>query len=198
MHDDMDDPAGDAAIDRVRAELAQLGAGSPAPPAPEAVTARVVAALREAGDHNARRSRVRLAAAVGGLAAVVAIALGVVMILSADKRTATTYPTAERITTSLIRPRVPLSNPQIAALLTRPADLGALSDPKRLSSCLTGLGYPSSTEVLGAQAVDVDGLPGVVLVLPGTTPDQINAVLLRPTCSSIDTGLLADTQIARP
>jgi hypothetical protein len=52
--------------------------------------------------------------------------------------------------------------------------------------------------VLGARRVDINGMPAVVLVLPGDTPDTVAALAVRPNCSSVDTGLLADTRIRRP
>ena len=93
---------------------------------------------------------------------------------------------------------VPLSDAEIVGLLTTPPDLGALDDARRRSSCLSGLGYPASDAVLGARRVDINGMPAVVLVLPGDTPDTVAALAVRPNCSSADTVLLADTRIRRP
>jgi hypothetical protein len=88
--------------------------------------------------------------------------------------------------------------PQILGLLDRAPDYGALRDAARRESCLQGLGYPASTRVLGAQPIEVNGLPAVLLVLPGDTPDALVAVAVAPTCSSADTGLQADTVVRRP
>src|SRR5688500_2700772 len=75
-----------AGLDRVRRDLAPLGAdAATAPKVPAAVTARVVAALPAHGAapaHAVRRAapRLRLFAAVaGGCAAVIAVGLGAVM-----------------------------------------------------------------------------------------------------------------------
>ena len=93
---------------------------------------------------------------------------------------------------------VPLSDDEIVGLIGRAPDLGVLADPRRRSSCLNGLGYSGTDAVLGAQQVEIDGVPAVVLVLPGDTPDTVAALAVRPNCSSADTGLLADTRIRRP
>ena len=52
---------------------------------------------------------------------------------------------------------------ELLALLDRPADLGALTDPVRLRACLTAAGLPGSVAVLGADTMNVDGRPVVVL-----------------------------------
>jgi hypothetical protein len=138
---------------------------------------------------------VRLAAAVGVLAALAATGVGTVMLLRAggSPPSAAQHLQAEPATVT-----VPLSDAEIVGLMTRPPDLGALDDARRRSSCLSGLGYPASDAVLGARRVDVNGAPAVLLVLPGDTPGTVAALAVRPNCSSADTGLLADTRIRRP
>ncbi|EUA29404.1 hypothetical protein I548_2591 [Mycobacterium intracellulare] len=58
---------------------------------------------------------------------------------------------------------VPLSADEILGLLDRAPDFGSsggtLSDPARRASCLTGLGYPAATQVLGARPVEVNARP---------------------------------------
>ena len=76
--------------------------------------------------------------------------------------------------------------------------IAALADARRRASCLSGLGYPASNALLGAWQVEINGAPAVVLVLPGDAPDTVTALAVRQSCSSADTGLLADTQIRRP
>jgi len=132
----------------------------------------------------------RFAAVLGVAAALTAAGLGTAMLLRADEPTSAggQPPPAA----------VPLSDAEIVGLLTRAPDLGTLADPRRRSSCLSGLGYPAGAAVLGGRQVDINGTPTVVLVLPGDTPDTLAALAVRPNCSSADTGLLADTQIRRP
>jgi hypothetical protein len=51
---------------------------------------------------------------------------------------------------------------------------------------------------LGARPVQIAGRPAVLLVLPADTPGSITALAVAPTCSSVDTGLLADRHVDRP
>ena len=74
---------------------------------------------------------------------------------------------------------------------------GPLNDPARRASCLSGLGYPASMRVLGAQPVDINARPGVVLVLPGETPASLTVFAVSLNCSAADTGLLVSTQVPR-
>lgn len=203
-----------AALDRVRREVADLGADGDAADVPASVTARIGAALRTAptrghrvvaparrgsAAHSDRRSlpRLRLAAAVaGGCAVLAAIAIGVAMLTDSPPPTPSAGPTADHITVS---PRViPLSDPQILELLTMPPDYGPLTDPNRRASCLRGLGYSALTKALGARPVDMRGRPAVLMVLPADSPDALVALIVDPNCSSANTALLADTVLPRP
>jgi hypothetical protein len=148
-------------------------------------------------DHRARRPAARIGAVVGVAAVICAAALGTVMLSRTPAPPAATSPTAEHITVSS-QPAIPLSGPQIAGLLHRAPDYGPLADPQRRASCLSGLGYSASAPVLGAQPVQMGDRPGVLLVLGGGTPKDLIALVVQPNCSSVDTGLIADTQIPRP
>jgi hypothetical protein len=191
------------ALNRVRSDVAAVGT-APAPDAPPQVTARVSAALADGppgGAHSARpRVRpLRTAAAVAGFCAVVAaVGFGTVALLRApDPTPSSTSVTAEHITVS--PPTViPLSQDEILGLLNRPPDYGPFADPARRASCLTGLGYPASTQVLGARPIQVNARPGVLLVVAGDTPRGVAAYAVALNCSAADTGLLANTQIPRP
>lgn len=201
------------ALHRVRNDVAALGAdAASAPEVPAAVVARVRTALRSATSpasgphvrvraaHSARPGLppARAVAAVAGIAAaIIAIGLGTAALLRAGAPTANT-PTAQHITVSNRTVAIPLSAEQILGLLDRSPDYGGLGDPTRRSSCLSGLGYPTSTRVLGAQLTTINGLPVVLLVLPGDTPDALAVVAVSPNCSSADTGLVADTVVRRP
>jgi hypothetical protein len=174
----------------VRAELARLGDdASAAPGVPRAVRER--AAPR-------RGWAVRYSALVGVAAVLAAIGIGTIMLVRAGDTMSPFSASALRLTTDPPGPTVPLSDAEIIGLLTTPADLGTLGDARRRASCLNGLGYPGSGAVLGGQQVQINGSPAVLLVLPGDTRDTVNALAVRPNCSSIDTGLLADTLIRRP
>jgi hypothetical protein len=206
-----------AALDRVRRDLADLGADdSSAPDVPAEVTARIGAAVQHAppprhrvvgftrrtAAHSARHAvpRLQVVGALAGLCAAVAgVGIGVAMLTHTPERTAPAGPTADRITVSASpRADVPLSDPQIVGLLTVRPDFGPLADPTKRTSCLGGLGYPAATKVLGARTVEMNGRPGVLMVLPGDNPQALVAVVVTPDCSSADTGLLADKVVTRP
>jgi hypothetical protein len=93
---------------------------------------------------------------------------------------------------------IPLSDPQILALLDGKPNYGPLADPQRRASCLSGLGYPAGTEVLGAQPMEIAERAAVLLVLSAGTSGSVTALAVAPTCSSVNTGLLADRVVNRP
>jgi hypothetical protein len=205
------------ALNQVRCDVAMLGAepslASEAPDVPPEVTARISAALRSAdqsenprGVAHSARPRIRPARLVAGLAGVgallAAVGVGTAALINAPEPTPSTPATAEHITVSTPPMTIPLSQAEILGLLNRSPDFGppggALSDPPRRASCLTGLGYPASTQVLGARPVDINARPGVLLVLPGDTPDNLAVFAVALNCSAADTGLLANTQVPRP
>ncbi|OBF92983.1 hypothetical protein A5791_12980 [Mycobacterium sp. 852002-51163_SCH5372311] len=195
------------ALNRVRTDLGDLGvagADSNSAPPPAGVTA---APRSSAAAHSARPPirPGRLIAGIAGLGAlVVAIGLGTSALLNAPPPTSSTPATADHITVpgpaTGPAAAIPLSQPQILELLNQSPDYGthgALEDPPRRASCLRGLGYPPSTSVLGARPVEVDARPGVLLVLPGDTPQDLAVFAVGLNCSAVDTGLLASTQIPR-
>jgi hypothetical protein len=203
------------ALNRVRSDVAALSAGAAdpasAPDPPPAVTARISAALRSASGsstggaaHSARphtRPARLIAGMAGACAAVAAIGLGTAALVNAPTPTPSTQITAEHITVSTPPMAIPLSQAQLLGLLDHSPDYGPppgpLNDPARRASCLTGLGYPASTRVLGAQPIEINARPGVVLVLPGDTPDSLTVFAVALNCSAADTGLLVSTQIPR-
>jgi hypothetical protein len=203
------------ALNQVRRDVAAVGAdpGSAPEPPPE-VTLGISEALRLASPPNgsaggaAHSARphvrpARVAAGVAGLAAVLAaIGFGTAALLNAPAPTPSTEVTAEHITVSTPPMVIPLSQSEILGLLDRSPDFGPvggpLNDPQRRASCLSGLGYPASTRVLGARPIEINARSGVVLVLPADTPDSLAVFAVALNCSAADTGLLANTQIPRP
>jgi hypothetical protein len=150
-------------------------------------------------DNHPAHAAIRFGAAAGVVAALAATGVGTVMLLRSGGSPPAAGTAAQHLPAQPPSVTVPLSDAEIVGLLlTTPPDLGALDDARRRSSCLSGLGYPGSSAVLGARRVDINGMPAVVLVLPGDTPDTVAALAVRPNCSSADTGLLADTRIRRP
>jgi hypothetical protein len=202
------------ALNQVRRDIAAVGADpTSAPDVPPQVTARISAALRSAGEvqphpgaaHSARPHirPVRVAVTVAGVGAVLAaIGVGTAALINAPEPTPSTPVTAEHITVSTPPMTIPLSQAEILGLLNRSPDFGPpggpLSDPARRASCLGGLGYPASTQVLGARPIEINTRPGVLLVLPGGAPDDLAVFAVALNCSAADTGLLANTQVPRP
>lgn len=200
------------ALNRVRGDVAAVGSdpGS-APDPPPQVTDRISAALCSAeptaGDaegpavHSARphiRPARAIAAAAGVCAVLSAIGFGTVALLHAPEPVPDTPGDVQHITLSTRPMEVPLSQSEIFGLLDRSPDYGTLNDPARRASCLTGLGYPASTQILGARPVEINARPGVVLVVPGDSPHILTVFAVSPNCSAADTGLLASTQVPRP
>src|SRR6201994_2699953 len=114
------------ALNRVRREVAALGAES-LPPAAAPVTGAAPA-------HSVRRGHLprptRLTVAAIGLAAVaVAAWLGVTALLTPPTPLPSRPTTIQHITVSRPPASIPLSDAQIVALLDRAPDLGPLSDP---------------------------------------------------------------------
>ena len=200
------------ALNRVRRDVAVLGTdASSAPAVAPAVVDGIGAALRTQRPepdrsrpaHTVRSGRLprsaRIAVAVAGLAAaVVAVWLGTAALINAPTPTPSRPTTVEHITVSRPPVMIPMSDQQILTLLDRRPDFGPLSDPQRRASCLTGLGYPADAQVLGARQVEITGRAAVLLLLPGDTPGAVTALAVAPTCSSADTGLLADRIVKRP
>ena len=191
-----------AALNRVRGDVAALSSdGSSAPEVDPAVVNRIGAALR--AQHAVRRGGLprsaRLAVALTGLTALaVAAWLGTRALITAPAPTTSRPTTIEHITVSRPPLAIPLSDQQILALLDHEPDFGPLTDPRRRTSCLSGLGYPANARVLGARPIDVAGHPAVLLVLPGDAPGNVKALAVAPTCSAANTGLSADRLVTRP
>lgn len=191
-----------AALDRVRGDLAELGTDeASAPEVPAAVTARIGAALRaEAPAHSARHTpRWQLIALVAGVgAAVIGVVVGAVMLTRDPAPRWSAGPTAESITVSRPATELPVPEPEIVGLLSQTPDYGPLADPQQRASCLSGLGYSAATPVLGARPVDMHGQPAILMVLAADTPGKLLALVVAPDCNSAHTGLLANTLVTRP
>ena len=195
-----------AALDRVRRDVADLGTDSAsAPDIPADVTARIGSALRSErvtatvtpppATRSARFRPRHLAAVAGVLAVLAAAATGTAMLLGTSPDGSLN---AGAASSGAAAGGLPLSDGQLLALLHQPPDLGALADPQRRVSCLGALGYPTSTAILGARPLDVNGRSGVLMLLPDDVVGRIDAVVVSPNCSSIDTGQLASRIVGHP
>ena len=172
--------------------------------------------MRAAPAHSGRppASLRPFAAVVGGLALLVGVGLGTAALLRSPDSGRSTPESARLITA----PQTPFvrSVAQIESLLHKPPDYGPLRDSARRASCLAGLGYRAGTTVLAAEPIEVGGERGVLLVFSdegadagssrphGTSPlaepaaTGLVAVVVAERCSAADTGLLAETTLARP
>lgn len=140
----------------------------------------------------------RIAAGVGITATVIAIGVGTMALIRYPGDTPSSPRSLDAITVaSEPASWLPLSEPEVLALLDQTPEFGALADAGRRTSCLAGLGYPASTRVLGARPVEIRGHPAILLVLPGDASGTVIALAVAPHCSSADTGLLADATIHR-
>lgn len=188
--------------DPVRRELAALAADpDSAPHVPAAVSARVLTALRASDPaHTDRPLRGRRGALWCGVAAALtALGVGAVALTGTHPTpTRSTGPTAEQITVARRGAPMPLPDAGILALLSRPADLGALADPQRWSACLTGLRRDPAAPVLGATPVTVAGRPAVLVVVAAKQPGQLTALVLNAGCSATDHRPVAEKSLPRP
>ena len=92
----------------------------------------------------------------------------------------------------------PIARDELTALTHRSPDLGPLADPTRRSACLAGLGYPPAIAIRGADQIDIDGAPAVVLLLPAPRPADLVALAVRPDCDTTAPHLVADTTVISP
>jgi hypothetical protein len=204
------------ALNRLRRDVAAAGTDLSVTPAVAPAMIDDIGAALRAAPIAARQSRahlrathtvrpgnpprpVRAFAAIAGLAATtLAVGLGAAALIAMPAPTPSRPTTAQRITVSRPPTQIPLSDPQILALLDRESDYGLLADPQHRASCLSGLGYPAVTQVLSAQPIEIAGRAAVLLVLSGRTLGKVTALAVAPTCSSLNTGLLADKVVNRP
>jgi len=136
---------------------------------------------------------------LGALAATAAVIVGALALWRGpDSPVGSGLTTARTIAVSSSTPAFPLSAAELTALLDRRPELGPLADPVRRASCLSGLGYPAATPILGARAIrSPDSAEALVLVLadaPGR-PGPLTALAVSLTCSAADTGLLGQTVV---
>ena len=95
-------------------------------------------------------------------------------------------------------PDIGLSDTQLLSLLSQQPELGAFDDPRRRADCLSNLGYPPGVKVLGGRSLEVNGRPGVLILLPDGAPGSIVGLVVTTDCTAEDAGLLAHTVVKRP
>ncbi|WP_156688665.1 hypothetical protein [Mycobacterium sp. Marseille-P9652] len=186
------------ALNQARRDVAAVGADPESAPDVEPETAANVASALAAHSARPQIRPARVVAAGAGVCAVLAAGGFGTAALLRDSAPAPSTPTTAEHMVSRPPAAIPLSRDEILALLGAAPDFGPLGDPGRRASCLSGLGYPASTPVLGARPVDINARPGELLVLPGDTPDALAVFVVADNCTAADTGLLANTQVNRP
>jgi hypothetical protein len=174
-------------MSRVRAKMR---APATRPPRPSHPWLSMASARR--GTPHMLPDRAILAAAAG------AVGLGTAALIATPTSTPSELITAQQITVSRPPIQIPWSDPQLLALLDRKPDYGPLADPHRRASCLAGLGYPVAAQILGAQPIEIAGRAAVLLLLSGDTSGTVTVLAVAPTCSSLNTGRVADRVVNRP
>ncbi|MGX9675524.1 hypothetical protein [Mycobacterium sp. HM-7] len=195
-----------AELEQVRRDLHSLADDPAESDIPADVTARIGSALRDAGParhtvvpgrsagHGARRSRPAVVA--GAAAGLIAVGIGAAVVFSGSDEPARTSagPKAASLTVQR-QAGMPWPDPQILGLRSRPPELGPLAAPDRLRSCLEGLGYSPTTALLGAATLTMHDRAQVLLLLPRPADTSMMALVVSPSCSSTDAGLIADAVI---
>jgi len=76
-------------------------------------------------------------------------------------------------------------------------DYGPLGAAGRLDACLAAVRLDPSTTPLGAREVNLDGKPGVLLILPTGTAARFRLLVVSPECGPGQPTVLADTTVGR-
>lgn len=113
---------------------------------------------------------------------------------SADDTTSAA--TSARLITAA--PRIPLSAAELTELTLRPAELGTLADPGRRADCLTAIGRPATTRVLGGRDIRLAGRTATVLVMPGALPGELVAVAVDADCGNRRVQIIAESTVPAP
>ncbi len=74
-------------------------------------------------------------------------------------------------------------------------DFGVLTGPGRLTSCLGAHGVPATLRVAGARRVVLDGVPGVLLVLPTGVAARFRLLVVGEDCREGTPSTLGDTVV---
>lgn len=204
------------ALDAVSARLAEVGRDhSVTTPIPPEIATRINSALGledppsaanvvSLTDASGRRRRL---AWLGVAAASTAAALAVVFTLTGIERSDSTAPTviasATPATPTDAPERVELTGEmdrgQVLALVgnaTSDTDgTGALARPDVRSACLSAIGVDGSRPVLGTRAVRYEGTDAVLLLVPGSTPPALEALVVGTGCDATHPDLLNRTEI---
>jgi hypothetical protein len=194
-------PSADPRDEALDGLFLQLREAEPAERIPDDAASRVLAAVAADSDSDAgvvplrpSWSR-RFSTAVGVVAAVAAVVVGVVLLpphRAADAPQVTAEPT-----TSATNPALPLDNPNSAQYLQAigSKDPGALGDPARMSACLAANGLDPDKPLLGSKQITLNGEPGILLLTGGKEPGQITALVVGESCGQDGPALITRRDI---
>ncbi|CCF66304.1 hypothetical protein [Nocardia cyriacigeorgica] len=167
---------------------ARISEQLPAPPhdgheTPGAATASVVSLDQR------RRSRMRLLTAAAAVVAVIACAA---IAISTVRQDDAVSPTAAP-TTADLAPGEDLDTSVALGVLGRHEVRGPLADATELAGCVTAAGY--DRKVLGSSDITFRGADAVLILLAGTAPGKVTALVVEPGCTAGEPGVLAVTDI---
>ncbi|HEU5473117.1 MAG TPA: hypothetical protein VFV67_20920 [Actinophytocola sp.] len=205
------------ALDTVKVELGQL-AGAPPAPMPAHFAARLDAALAtEAGRARAprpadssaapvidltearrrRNRRVGLGAAVLTAAAA---AVAVTIAIFPSGSTGGSPVPGQAASAPAATPPLPVDTDNISAAIggiRAQRDYGALKDQSGLDECLRANNIdPTKAETLGVRPIMLDRTKPAIMAMLGTGElGKFRVVIVEPTCSAANPGLLVDTPL---
>ncbi|MBF6100086.1 hypothetical protein IU510_18650 [Nocardia cyriacigeorgica] len=139
------------------------------------------------GERRRRRMRVLTAAA----AAVAVIACAAIAI-TAVRQDSTVSPTAAP-TTADVAPGKDLDSTVALGALGRHDVRGPLADATELAGCVAAAGYDRT--VLGSTDIAFRGTEAVLILLAGTAPGKITALVVEPGCTAAEPRVLTVTDI---
>lgn len=187
----------------LREEAAARTAGGPSVPQPAFATQwrPPVAPVSDlAAARERRRRRIQIAAGTLLTAAAATVAVFVVSGVMGN-RTAGIPQAGSTIASDQPLPTLSIASNDLGSALNAAMsaqDYGPLGATGRLDACLSAVRLdPNTTKPLGAREVNLDGRPGVLLVLPTATAGRLRLLVVTPDCSPSNPAVLADATVGR-
>ncbi|MBF6437805.1 hypothetical protein [Nocardia cyriacigeorgica] len=139
--------------------------------------------------HERRRLRMRVLTAAAAAVAVLACAA---IAITAVRQDSTVSPTAAP-TTADVAPGEDLDSTVALGALGRHDVRGPLADSTELAGCVAAAGY--DRKVLGSSDITYRGTDAVLILLAGTTPGRITALVVEPGCTANEPRVFTVTDI---
>ncbi|MBF6495357.1 hypothetical protein [Nocardia cyriacigeorgica] len=136
-----------------------------------------------------RRRRMRVLTAAAAAVAVIACAA---IAVTAVRQDSTVSPTAAP-TTADVAPSKDLDSTVALGALGRNDVRGPLADATELAGCVAAAGYDRT--VLGSTDITFRGAEAVLILLAGTAPGKITALVVEPGCTAAEPSVLTVTDI---